>query len=149
MQGKVCVCVLREGGWAGVRQISLHPISLWHPWAHLLSPSILDDNSALICIPKTLSDMRLQSLCERLENIDNYWQNPKARAPLHLEYCIYHFILLFAPFLRLMRPRYWLVYLIAAAEVHMSRVGDIYSVDLDGMVCCCCLFVRISQWHRL
>lgn len=61
--------------------------------------------------------MRLPSCCERLENIDNYWQNPKAQATLHLEYCISHFIHLFAPFFLLMRTLYWLEYLIATAEL--------------------------------
>lgn len=81
MQIEVCACVC--ACWAWVRQISLHPISLRHPSARLLSPSILDDNSVLICIPKTLSDTRLPSRCERLENIDNYWRNPKAWATFH------------------------------------------------------------------
>lgn len=122
-----------------------------------LSPSILDDNSVLICIPKTLSDFSLPSRCERLENIDNYWQNPKPWATFHLEYCIYHFILLFAPFFLLMGARYWLQYLIVAAEAYMSRVQEVRSVGLlwqrlllwMGGYCCYCLFVHISQWHRL
>lgn len=63
--------------------------------------------------------------CERLENIDNYWQNPKARATFHLEYCIYRFILLFAPFFLLMRARYWLEYLIAAAEAYEQSWGGV------------------------
>lgn len=44
-----------------------------------------------------LSDMRLPSSCERLENIDNYRRNPKALATFHLEYCTYYSTLLFAP----------------------------------------------------
>lgn len=154
----MCVCVCLVGrGWAGLRQISLHPISLWHPSAHLLSPSILDDNSLLICIPKTLSDLCLPSRCERLENIDNYWQNPKIWAAFHLEYCVYHFILLFAPF---MRTRYWLEYLIATAEAeaYMSRVGEVRSVGLlwkwlllwmEGyvVIACLCTFPNDTDFN--
>lgn len=128
MQKEVCVA---GGGAAGLRQISLHPISLWHPSAHLLSPSILDDNSVLICIPKTLSDKRLPSRCERLENIDNYWQNPKAWATFHLEYCIYSTVLfsylLLSSFLRghVIDWEIWL-----PLRRLMSRVGEVCSVCL-------------------
>lgn len=145
-----------EERWAGVRQISLHPISLWHPSAHLLSPSILDDNRVLICIPKMLSDMRLPSHCKRLENTENYKQNPKVWATFHVEYCTYHFILLFAPFCGFMRARYWLEYLIAAARAYEQSWGGAQcwlvmevAVVLDGRWCCYCLFVHISQWQRL
>lgn len=90
--GKVC-----RRGWRGVRT----NLTAWHfsdiPQVSLLSPSILDDKSDPICIAKTLSDMRLPSRCERLENIDNYRRDPKALATFHLEYCTYYSTLLFTP----------------------------------------------------
>lgn len=97
-------------------------------WAH---PSWMTIAS-WFAYQKTLSDMCLPSSCKRLENIDNYWQNPKALATFHVEYCIYQFILLFAPFFLLMRARYWVEYLIAS----LRQLGRCATLAYYGSGCC-------------
>lgn len=130
------------GGWSRGDTNFTAPHFAQHPSAYLLSPSILDDNADQICIPKTLSDMHLPSHCGRWENIDNYWQNPKAWAPFHLEYCIHHFYSTFGSFSLVTRSRYWLKYLIAGIEASAS--GDVGGLAVYRSGCCFGWEVRLS-----
>lgn len=155
---------MREKRWAGVRQIPpCHHFSLTSLRPIFLSSSILDDNIALIWIPKTLSDMGLPSCWERLKILTIIDQTQRrghdSIAVLHLP-----FILLFAPFFHLMRPHYWLEYLIARCSGLEFMVGVEWELGMHCLACygggCCFgwevvfviahkLFVHISQRHRL
>lgn len=67
-------------------------------------PSILDDNSTPICIPKMLPELCLPSTSKRLENIDIYWQNTEA-----WQNSIWDIApSIFPPFSILTGTRYWL-----------------------------------------